>query len=410
MNDNLKKRLASVENNAVDIDQKRPTAPDGWKAGVVWDGIRGEITTDSVDSASPHDWDELLEARGLDPTKYEIDGDTIRWTSYDGWKRDHPDDPAYSTICYSFKAQIRLKAGHAATPDLEALYKETRKKKTRKPTKTEGDDTLIIALSDWQIGNGDFEGIQGQVDAIDRLINQLPEHIKAHRKAGNPCAHIVVAGLGDIIENCTGYYPSQEFTVQADRRDQTKIARRAIRDLIAEIAPLSDNITVTAVGGNHGENRKGKGGYYTTINDNDDVSVFEQVAEILHQNSNYSHVHFGLPTDTLTSTVETSGRLTTFTHGHQAKYRTTALNTMWHWWTDQTMGQYDQGPAQSDLLICGHYHHLNIKQQKHRTIIITPSLTTVNQYFANTNGVTTQPGTCTIHLTPNGINNINLLH
>ncbi len=183
MNDNHKQRLASVENNAVDIDQKRPTAPDGWKAGGIWDGTSGESTTDSVDSASPHDWDELLEARGLDPTKYEIDGDTSRWTSYDGWKRDHPDDPAYSTICYSFKAQIRLKAGHAATPDLEALYKETRKKKTRKPTKTEGNDTLIIALSDWQLGNGDYEGLQGQIDAINRLINQLPEHIKAHLKA-----------------------------------------------------------------------------------------------------------------------------------------------------------------------------------------------------------------------------------
>lgn len=97
----LKSRLAAVENKAAhEDDVKDKKYPAGWEPGVVWDGTKGTITTDTVYEI-PTDWSDLLISRGLDPEIYEIVGDTIRWCSYDGWKRDNPGDSAYSAICYS---------------------------------------------------------------------------------------------------------------------------------------------------------------------------------------------------------------------------------------------------------------------------------------------------------------------
>lgn len=128
----LKDRLAAVENQAEHQDAiRKKTSPSGWEPGVVWDGKKGTITSDTVIGDSDPDWSELLAARGLNPDKYEIVGDTIKWTSYDGWKKDESGE-TYSTICYSYKADIRLKTGDS--PDLEALYQEVRKAK--KPKKT----------------------------------------------------------------------------------------------------------------------------------------------------------------------------------------------------------------------------------------------------------------------------------
>ena len=95
----LSKRLAAVENQAELEDAvKKKKSPQGWEPGVVWEGTKGTITTSAV-YEPPKEWSSLLKERGLDPDMYEIVGDTIRWTSFDGWNRDAPGDEAYSTIC-----------------------------------------------------------------------------------------------------------------------------------------------------------------------------------------------------------------------------------------------------------------------------------------------------------------------
>ena len=129
---------------------KKKVTPPGWEPGVVWNGEKGEITTNTVyDTVG--DWDDLLRERGLDPDIYEIVCDTIRWTSYDGWKRDAVGEEAYSTICYSYKAEIRLRA-HIVNnqPIPEDVYQEVRKAKKGKKKAPKGDTHFVVALSDWQ--------------------------------------------------------------------------------------------------------------------------------------------------------------------------------------------------------------------------------------------------------------------
>lgn len=407
---NLAERLAAVEKQAAHEDAVRTkVAPSGWEPGVVWDGKAGTITTDTL-YETPDDWSDLLRARGLDPDKYEIVGDTIRWCSYDGWKRENPEDTATSCICYSFKADIRLKSKHAPI-DLEELYKDVRKKKKSSKEPKGGEETFLVALSDWQVGNRDGGGVERQAAKIAELVDAIPDRIADLRRAGHNIGHIVVAGLGDLGEGTCGHYPAQQFRIELDRREQLKLVRRGIRDIVMGVAPLAPQITVAAVGGNHGENRGHNGKAFTTTGDNDDVAVFEQVAEIFAANPDaYGHVSFRLPLERLTLSLNLSGHIVGFTHGHLSKPGNNAAQAIWNWWKDQTLGRAHPGIADADILVVGHYHHLNVKEQEGRAVFVCPSLTAVGEYFQDWYGVKTREGTLSMVIAPDGWGELHLIN
>ena len=407
---NLADRLAAVEKQAAHEDAvKTRIAPSGWEPGVVWDGRSGTIVTDTL-YETPEDWSDLLRARGLDPERYEVVGDTIKWCSYDGWKRENPEDTATSCICYSFKAEIRLKNKNS-TVNLEELYKDVRKKKKSTKEPKDGDETFLVCLSDWQVGNRDGGGVERQAEKIADLVDSIPDRISDLRRGGHNIGHIAVVGLGDLGEGTCGHYPAQQFRIEVDRREQLKLVRRGVRDIIMSVAPLSHKITVAAVGGNHGENRGLNGKAFTTTGDNDDVAVFEQVAEIFAANPDaFGHVSFRLPLERLTLSLNLSEHVVAFTHGHLSKPSGNAAQSMWNWWKDQTLGRAHPGVADADILIAGHYHHLNVKEQEGRAVFVAPSLVAVGEYFQDTYGVKTREGTLSMVIAPDGWGELHLIN
>lgn len=407
---NLAERLAAVENQAEHEDAvKQKTYPSGWEPGVVWDGRSGTLTTDTV-YETPEDWSDLLRARGLDPEKYEIVGDTIRWCSYDGWKRENPEDTATSCICYSFKADLRLK-GNGLQVNLEELYKDVRKKKKGAKVPPSGEATLLVNLSDWQVGNRDGGGVTRQAEKIAALVDAIPDRLADLRRAGNKIGHVAIVGLGDLAEGTCGHYPAQQFRIELDRREQLKLVRRGIRDIVMAVAPLSEKVTVAAVGGNHGENRGLNGKAFTTTGDNDDVAIFEQIAEIFAQNPEaYGHVSFRLPLERLTLSLNLSDHIVAFTHGHLSKAGNNAAQAVWNWWKDQTLGRAHPGVADADILVVGHYHHLNVKEQEGRAVFVCPSLTPVGEYFQDAYGVKTREGTLSMVIAPDGWGELHLIN
>jgi len=406
----LKERLASVEGEAEVRDATRlKTPPAGWTPGVVWDGAKGTIITDPVfDTVS--DWDALLRNRGLDPEIYEIVGDTIRWTSFDGWKRDAPGESAYSAICYSYKAEIRLRQ-RAVDLVPEDVYRDILKAKKPKKSQQSGDTDFVIALSDWQTGNRDGGGVEVQAQKIADLVESIPQRLADLRRGGTRIGHVVIAGMGDLVEGTCGHYPSQQFRIELDRREQIKLVRRGIRDIIQATAPLVEKMTVLAVGGNHGENRGLSGKAFTTTGDNDDVAIFEQLAETFSMNKDaYGHVGFRIPGEKLSLSINLNGHNVAFTHGHLAKPGKNAGQALWDWWKDQSMGRAHQGVADADILVSGHFHHLNVKEQEGRLVLVCPSLTPVGEYFQDAYGVKTRPGTLTFTLNVDGWGNLHLLN
>jgi predicted phosphodiesterase len=403
--DETAKRLLHLQ-SAEEPTKQKASYPSGWEPGVVWDGKQGEITTATL-TDTPSDWSDILRERGLDPDVYEVVGDTIRWTSYDGWKRDGEGEQAYSAICYSYKAEIRLKSRAQLGFDCEELLKDLRKNGSYKRTEEDVERTLFVNCSDWQIGNGDAGGVRTQIEALAALPDLVVDRIKRLKKAGRPVQRVVIAGLGDLLEGTCGFYPSQPFLTELDRRDQTRVVRRALTEIIKAVAKTGKEVQVLAVGGNHGENRQ-NGKRHTGFNDNDDVAVFEQVAEIFNE-AGYENVGFRLPTDRMAVAIETHGHIVAFTHGHLPKPTANAAETMWGWWTKQAMGRYYPAVADANILVTGHYHHLNVKQQEGRTVFVCPSLTAVGDWFSNTSGVQTVPGTLTFVVDGKGWNDLEVI-
>jgi hypothetical protein len=102
---------------------------------------------------------------------------------------------------------------------------------------------------------------------------------------------------------------------------------------------LSLDITVAAIGGNHGENRK-NGKAFTTLGDNDDVALVESVAEIFQANPEaYGHIRFAIPTDELSLTIEVHGQIIGITHGHLARSGQGVEGKLRRWIADQTLGR-----------------------------------------------------------------------
>ena len=397
---NLRDRLAAVQGEAELTDVTRDkNMPPGWEPGVVWDGTEGTITADPIDSDEPN-WDKMLLARGLNPEVYEVAEDIVRFSSWDGANGERK---------FSFRAAIRIKrpASHVLQED---VYQSIRKGKKVKHKPPSGDCHFVVALSDWQVGNRDGGGMEEQARKIANLVDLIPQRITDLRKMGYKIGHVVVAGMGDLAEGTCNFYPAQEFRIEADRRDQMKLVRRGLTDIIKAVAPLAKEVTVLTVGGNHGENR-GKGKAHTTTGDNDDVAVFEPIAEAFQENKKaYGHIGWKIPLEQLSLSIELAGHIVAFTHGHLSRPSQNAAQSIWTWWQKQAMGRAHPGVADANILITGHYHHLNVKEQEGRALFVCPSLTTVGEYFQDGNGVKTQPGTLTLTVDESGWGNLHLIN
>ncbi|CAB4218510.1 hypothetical protein UFOVP1608_33 [uncultured Caudovirales phage] len=359
-----------------------------WRPGIAWEGDTGTITTDVVIGSDSPNWDHVLRIWGLDPENFSI----VEPVLFNVW--GNPDSPSRQ---WKGKVVSRL-----ATPEgagYADLIEEIKKHRPPKKCAPTGDSAFIVCLADWQVGRGDpGDGLKEVVARILAGIDSVEERVKELRKMGRPLGELVVLGLGDIIEGCgDDFYAMGTFTAEADRRDQIKIARRLIRDAIARWSRQFTTVRVAAIGGNHGENRR-DGKAFTTFNDNDDVAVFEQVAEIFAQNpETYGHVSFVLPRHELTLTLEVTGKIVGITHGHVAKASGSAEQKLRTWLANQSLGRQSIGDA--EVLVTGHYHHLRTVDWGSVHWLQTPALCD-SLWFTQTSGQWAQKGILTFTLTP----------
>ncbi len=172
---------------------------------------------------------------------------------------------------------------------------------------------------------------------------------------------------------------------------------------------LAPNVIVTAVPGNHGENRNRSGSFDTNPSeDNDDIAVFEQVAEMLYENQErYGHVKFVIPKDDESVTVDLSGTIVGFNHGHRAGSAVNVVKKVWEWWQKQTHALRSVGDA--IILVTAHFHHLIIQQQGPRTWMQCPAREGGSDWYANRHGYETEPGTLTFTVGNGGWANLQIL-
>lgn len=364
------------------------TYPTGWEPKVLETQETAEATSTTFQT-EPNET-ELIEGWNLDPQIWSIIPDTLlvnRWQMSGEWQ-------------YQYKARLqRLTAPRA---NIDELLTGLNRYKPPKLISQKNDFALVVCPSDLQIGKADGDGTEG---TIKRILNSW-EKIVAHAKQIKPST-IYIVGMGDLVENCDGHYATQTFTVELDRRQQVRVVRRLIRDLVVSLSRLGIPMVVSGVAGNHGENRK-NGKAFTTPGDNDDVAVFEMVAEALATNPDlFNHVSFHVPDDALYVMFEIHGKRVGFAHGHIAGRGSTPQQKQQNWWKDHSFMQSPIGD--SDYLVTAHYHHLSVVDHGPRVHFQCPAMDGGSVWWENKGGGKSKPGILTFTIDEDGWDNLKIL-
>ena len=368
---------------AIQAQEELPPRRRKWTPGVEWLGDEGTITTEAL-SGDPR-WEEILRKWDLDPDEYQI----IEPVLFNSWGGED------GTHNRQFKAKV-IRRVHAA-PDIEPLIAAAMK---RKPKKRDfpGEAVLNVVLADWQMGKADHGGVEATIQRIVDARDAVVSRARELRKIGRPLGHLNVLWTGDSIEGCLGHYPSQTFSIELDRRDQVKITRRLLSESVQEGSKHFETITVAAVAGNHGENRNG-GKAFTGVQDNDDLAIVEQVAEILAANPDaFGHVRFAVARDALTLTIPACDWVIGITHGHVAYRGSNPEAKLQRWWEGQAAGRQPIGDA--DILVSGHYHHLRIADWGGCLWLQAPAMEGGSEWWRVSTGTVSQIGMLSFVTTP----------
>lgn len=386
--------------NADKKDKPRPKKqadfkpPAALKPGVDWDGDEVQVTSE-VYAEPISDWDVLLLELGYDADLYEI----IEPVKISAWDVSTEDGPKRM---YSYKAGIRAKqVTQYRDDDYKDLVHQIKKHRPMKEIEG-GDAAFIINLSDWQLGKADGDGTHGTVKRLLNRFDLIVERITELKKLGRKIQKIVIVGMGDMEEGCEGHYASQTFTVQLNRRQQIRLLRRLLTQLITKVAKMAPEVEVYAVPGNHGENRNGNNKAFTTRGDNDDVAVFEMVAEILSANpAAYGHVKFFLPEDEIYMIAKVFDKHLGFFHGHLTSGGADPQKKIRDWWKNQAFSKNDIGFV--DILITGHYHHFSVIEYDDDAIHMQcPSEDGGSEWYSDLTGADARPGTLTFVIDQSG--------
>jgi predicted phosphodiesterase len=332
---------------AIESRRKRDSHPEGWSPALEFDGIQGVATLPPSDGVP--DFDDFLKEQGFDPDEFEVIGSprTSRWQRYDGeW------------LCayrFSFRRKTEIEKA-----DIDELVKSARRAKPKKIEAVKNERAYFIQITDLQAGQADGDGAEGMVARALAIPQLVRDDLMALKKSGKAATSIFIPITGDLVEGVSGWYETQVFSVSLDRRDQVKLVRRLLMEILVDIGSLGLPVHVAVVPGNHGENRQ-NGKAYTTLHDNDDVAVVEQIAEALKLSGNFDNFTWSFPgRERLSLTVEVLGHVVGLTHGHIARGGTGVEGKVLGWF--KSMAATRDPIGESDLLFTGHYHHARAQQ------------------------------------------------
>ena len=395
LDDALDNLLKTTEIASVQKTEPRQRQAE-WTPGVTWMGDEGTITTPPVEGEVHPDWSGVLKMWGLDPEHFAV----VEPVLFNVW------GDTLGILNRQWKGKV-VRKGRQETADIESLVAEIKKHKPRERKEIEGGASLVVCASDWQVGKRDGDGLKGLVGRWLQAIDDVEFRLKELKKLGRPIDSITVLCLGDLVEGCDGHYDIQTFTVEVDRRDQVKIARRLLRDALIRWSRVVPSITVAAIGGNHGENRK-NGKAFTTLGDNDDVALVESVAEIFQANPEaYGHIKFAIPTDELSLTLEVHGQIIGITHGHLARSGQGVEGKLRRWIADQTLGRQKIGDC--DILVTGHYHSFKLADWGGVKWLQAPALDGGSVWWRQSTGAIADVGVLTFLVSSRGVSDIQLL-
>lgn len=248
---------------------------------------------------------------------------------------------------------------------------------------TPGSRTFVICPADLQSGKTDY-GLTS-ADLAKRVMASFAA--AAEIAANNNFAEIVIADLGDAVENINST-SSQRATNDLAITEQVRLSRRLFLEGIKLLAPHAPLVTFAAVPSNHGSVRIGPKSPENHVLDDYGIEIAEQLRDVCAESEKLQHVRVIIPEQSQESLAfETSGTVLGMAHGHQANN----ADGLGRWWQGQSHGR--QAFADARIALFGHFHSLRVQQSGDaRWLFVSPSSDNGSSWFTNRTGERSQAG------------------
>jgi len=369
--------------NEPNEQQSKARATVGLDGGVIETGT----LVKPIDLAS--DWNAVLISFGLDPTIFQVAGDSVRMSKWQSSKRLENGDRDLIWL-YSYRASFTRRTQPVlADTELDAMRKQVAKWKPTVRKQMLSDQipsTLVVCLADLQLGKS-AGGVDATVNRVLAGFDATVKRVDELRRIGRNIEGVCLANMGDIIEGCQGQYASQLHTVSLNLRQQLKLALDLFSKGVVTFSQLAAKVEVISLLSNHGEWQRFGGKSITGDSDNADGHVADTTKLILENHPATGHIKWTIPHDEMSVMSVLSGVAVAFTHGHKM------TGKPFEFLRGQSLRLlYEEGKA-PDLWVSGHFHHLNITDFGAFTHLQCPSNDGGSKYFTDTTGKWSTAGT-----------------
>ena len=366
---------------------KKPQIP-GFDPGL--NTLKNELVIET-DSPNPgaKTFNDALLRMGYDPKHFKIESDRLEHRSWDS----AIGNGEVQTFHY-VKARI---VKRIPEQDIERFLKQVKKYRTPAKERPTGEYGLSVFVADPQAGKGEGGGVDELVRRFGRMQREVIQLIRDYRRIGKPIGHLAVVGMGDIIENCTNWYPGQNFQIELGLTDQIDMAVDVLLDTIKLWTPLARKLTIADTPGNHGEHRAEKGQIATDDGDNFDRLVFRTLWRIMKERPDlWEHVVWANPYDAMCTVYEMDEVVIGLSHGHlggRARPANIGKRQM-DFWANQKLD--DRPLAAADIFVTAHYHHFLNAEHGSKYWYQCPTMDGGSKYFEENSGQRSVAGVLTL--------------
>lgn len=356
--------------NASGSDKRESAPKEAWRPQLELDADGGYFVSSPKREGEPADAADLLAEFDLSPSDWLVTNvRRSKWQTYHGeWLE-------------SYKVSLKPAGYRVMAVDVEALDAEMKKWRPAKSVKTmTGDLTAMFCIGDTQWGKDGGDGSAGTVRRVRNGLDASLERLKELKPRG--IGQIALPQLGDCIEGVVSQNGKIAGRLDLQLTQQIRLGRRVLLEWVKAFAPLTDSLIIPVVPGNHDESHRQ---VLTDPMDSWQVEIVQQVLDICAENPALAHVQgrFGLR-DESTLTVDMSGTMVGFAHGHQAR------DMGGSWWSGQAMGRTAVG--QAEVLITAHLHHYKVNQVGPNLWIQTPAMDGGSAWWKNAKGLDSPTG------------------
>lgn len=347
-------------------DLVQPTSKEvPYTARTDYDGRTGFIQTGALAEA-PKSYDEILELFGYDPKEVRIIGNPriSKWQTYD------------ERWLSSYKFQLGPVIPHTVIDLMGVVNKH----KPHKPQLVTGTGVYNFQAGDQQLGkvngtNGVMDdGVESTVERFLESIDVAVADYKRLRKVRN-IGGINAMFPGDCIEGIVSQRSMNMWRTSLTLTEQLRLFRRLLMYTVEQFAPLTDNMWLRVVNGNHDEATRAQN---TRPDDGFATEQAIAVADALEMNTKaFGHVVVEVPPlDQGWMTVKSFDSIFTIAHGHQWR-RGKAMD----WIANQAL--HATNVSATHFLVHGHEHRWTIDTNGARTVICSPAYDAGSSWLQN---------------------------